>query len=446
MPSTNFQDSQRTETAKLLEYGQTLFDLRRYKDAEATLRQALARDPNSWLGHYFLGAALLAQSDDKPEQAQAGLKEAKRTIALRPDHATGYFLLSWAYLCLGKPKDALDAAHQGMRIDPQEAWGYALVARAYRLERDWAKELQAAETGLKIEPDHTNLLNLRAEALIMLGRQADAAGAVEAALRSDPSSPMAHANQGWLALHHSDEKAALVHFREAMRLDPTSEAARMGLVQALHARSPLYRLLLKYFLWTRRATTGEFWSIRLMLYGVNTTLRVITRAFPPLLIITLPYFALYQIFTFFNWTGDAYFNLLLRLSHAGRLVLSKDEQAEASGCGFTGLLFLINAAALVAALVLRPGAWGLAWTFGLGALLSLGMLIPVAGIFKVDPSYRKRRGALVVLAALLGASAACGWGGSFVPTPWQAVPLVLFLIGWVIYPWLAYVIISIQDS
>jgi tetratricopeptide (TPR) repeat protein len=410
MPPTSFQDYQETAASRLLAYGQSLFDLRRYKDAESTLRQALARDPQSWVGHYFLGAALLAQSDGRPEKAREGLSEARRTIALRPDNETGYFLLSWAHLCLNKPKDALDAAHQGMRIDPQEAWGYSLVGRAYRLERDWDKELQAVETGLKIEPDHTTLLNLRAEALIMLGRKEEAPAAVEAALRSDPASPMAHANSGWLALYQGDEKEALARFREAMRLDPTSEAARMGLVQALHARSPFYRLLLGYFLWTRRATTGEFWAVIALLSGINTTLRVMTRAFPPLLILTLPYFALYQIFTFFTWTGDA----------------------------------LINVAALAAALALRPGAWGLAWAFGLGALLSLGMLIPVAGIFKVDPSYRKRRGALVALAALLGASAACGWGGSFSLAPWHGVAVAVFLAGWVIYPWAANLIISME--
>src|SRR5512138_536399 len=100
--TTSFQDTQRSETAKLLEYGRSLFDLRRYKDAESTLRQALARDPQSWTGHYLLGSSLLAQADDRPEKAQEGLKEARRVIALRPDNEYGYFVLAWAHLCLGK--------------------------------------------------------------------------------------------------------------------------------------------------------------------------------------------------------------------------------------------------------------------------------------------------------------------------------------------------------
>ncbi len=440
-----FQNTQRSESAKLLQYGQSLFDLRRYKDAESTLRQALAHDPQSFLGHYFLGCALLAQSDDKPEKAREGLSEAKRAIALRPDSEDGYFLLAWAHLCLARPKDALDAAHHGMRINPQEAWGYSLVGQAYRMQRLWSKELEAAGAGLKIAPDHSTLLNLYAEALIMLERKDEARQAVEMALRADPSSPKAHANRGWLALYQGDEKEALRCFREAMRLDPTSEASRQGLVQALHARSPLYKLMQWYYLWTQRVTTGDFWTLIVILNGINTTLRVVSKAFPPLLIITIPYFALFQVFTFFTWTGDAFFTLLLRLSPTGRQVLTKDEKNEANGCGFTALLFLINLIAFIAALILRPGEPGLLWTFALGALLSFGMMIPTAGIFKVDPSYRKRRGALVVIAAMLGATAACAWGGSFSLQPWHGVAIFLFLVGWMIYPWAANLIISIQD-
>jgi tetratricopeptide (TPR) repeat protein len=445
MPPT-FQDNQSIEAARMLAYGKSLYDLHRYKDAEANLRQCLARDPRNWSGHYYLGASLLAQSESRLEKARDGLKEAQRAVALQPDTAAGYFLLSWAHLCCGKPKDALDAVHQGMRIDPQEPWGYSLAAMGYRSQRSWLKVLQAASTGLKIDPEYISLLNLSAEALVMLGRKEEARAAVMEALRCDPASPKAHANRGWLALYDGQEKEALFQFREAMRLDPTSESARAGLVQALHARNPLYRLLLGYFLWTRRVSTAEFWGAMALVTGFNTAVRVMVRAFPPLLIIALPYFALYQVFTFFTWTGDAFFNLLLRLSPSGRLVLSKDEQAAGMGCGFTGILFLINITALITALLLRPGSWSLAWAFLLGALLSVGMMIPVAGIYKADPFARSRRAVLAVLAVLLGASAACAWGASLALSPWQILPLALFLTGWMVYPWVANLILSIQED
>ncbi len=77
-------------TARLLEYGRSLYELRRYPEAEAQLRKYLARDPQSWAGHYYLGAAMLAQAGAKPEKIKDGLKEAQRTIALRPEGELGF--------------------------------------------------------------------------------------------------------------------------------------------------------------------------------------------------------------------------------------------------------------------------------------------------------------------------------------------------------------------
>lgn len=433
------------ETGKLLEYGRSLYDLRRYAEAETTIRKFLARDPQSWLGHYYLSASLLAQSDDKSDKIDEGLKEAKKTIALRPDWEGGYFLLAWAHLCRRKPTEALEAAHQGLRFDPEGAWGYSLSAQAHAIRREWAKMLLAAQTGLRHSPDHTKLLNLQAEALIMLDRKAEARQAVEMALRSDPSSSYAHCNRGWLALFDSKPVEALPHFREAMRLDPTSESARQGLLQSLHARNPLYRLMLAYFLWTSRLTHSELWASIFILSGVNRVLRIAVRAFPPLAIIVFPYFILYMLFSFFTWVSEPLFNLLLRLSPTGRLILTQDESASATGCGFTGMLFLINVIALIAACIIHPWEFYYMWIFMLGAGLAFGMMVPVAGVFKVDPSRRKRRRTLVVLASLMGAMAACSWGGSFNLEPWHGVALLLFLIGWITYPWLANLIISIED-
>ena len=265
------------------------------------------------------------------------------------------------------------------------------------------------------------------------------------ALRSDPSSDEAHCNRGWLALYANEPAEALPHFREALRLDPTSESARQGLVQSLHARSPLYRWMLRYYLWTSRLTQTEFWGAMMLVSAINSALRAAARVFPPLLILLIPYFIFYMAFTFFSWISDSLFNLLLRLSPTGKLILSKDEAASAAGCGFTGMLFLINVCAFIAALFLRPGEFAFLWVFLVGAFLSAAMMIPVAGIFKIDPSRRKRRGTLVVLAALLGANAVCGWSGAFYQTPWQAVFLVLFVLGWLLYPWIANFVLLLED-
>ena len=49
-------------------------------------------------------------------------------------------------------------------------------------------------------------------------------------------------------MHAGDFRGALEHFREALRLNPSPEWARAGLVEALKARYPSAASL-RYFLW-----------------------------------------------------------------------------------------------------------------------------------------------------------------------------------------------------
>src|SRR6185295_5916341 len=66
---------------------------------------------------------------------------------------------------------------------------------------------------------------------------------------------------GWALLHAGDAKRALEHFREALRLDPELEFARAGVVEALKARNPIYRVMLLYFLWMARLSGRTRWGI-----------------------------------------------------------------------------------------------------------------------------------------------------------------------------------------
>ncbi|MDP8921430.1 MAG: tetratricopeptide repeat protein [Chloroflexota bacterium] len=52
---------------------------------------------------------------------------------------------------------------------------------------------------------------------------------MDRALMLAPEDGQTHANRGWLALRRGERALALAHLREALRLDPESEAARQGL-------------------------------------------------------------------------------------------------------------------------------------------------------------------------------------------------------------------------
>src|SRR5262249_2378545 len=147
--------------------------------------------------------------------------------------------------------------------------------------------LEAAERGLNAEAGHTGCANLRAMALNQLGRGAEAGRALHDALAQDPENAVTHANQGWTALQTGDAKKALEHFREALRLDPTNDWAKSGMVESLKAQYFVYRLMLKYqFYMSRLSGRRQWWT----LIGIYVVARIIPFMFIP-----------YLLFVFISW-------------------------------------------------------------------------------------------------------------------------------------------------
>ena len=58
-------------------------------------------------------------------------------------------------------------------------------------------------------------------------------------LSLDAEDATSHANLGWTLLHQGNLKKAEEHFREALRLDPELELARLGAIETLKSKVPV---------------------------------------------------------------------------------------------------------------------------------------------------------------------------------------------------------------
>ena len=177
-------------------------------------------------------------------------------------------------------------------------------------------------------------------ALVKLGRRQEAGHTIEAALARDPDNAVTHANQGWTLLEANDPAKALEHFREALRIDPTSEWARLGIVEALKARHFVYRTMLKYFLWMAKLSGKMQWGVVIGGYVLFQMLRGWANANPEFAPFVWPCWAYTSPLCYLTWIAMPLFNLLLRLNKFGRLALS-DEQIRASNWIGGCLLFVI---------------------------------------------------------------------------------------------------------
>ena len=321
-----------------LQRGMMLFGQGRHDLADREFRRELSEDPDSVLAHAFLALCLLSQS--KHDDA---LREADEAIRIAPDLAFCHFARGHALLAMTRYRDAEASAAQAVELDPDDADFRSLKANIALARRRWTEALEFADQGLALEPDHSSCLNARAMALTQLGRRDEANHTLGSALADDPDDAFTHANQGWLELHRGDHVRALDHFREALRLDPTMDWARQGIVEALKARHLIYRLMLRFSLWLGRQSQKAQWAFLLAFMFGRRILSEIAQSFPTAKPFIQPILLLSFAFLMLTWVASPLFNMLLRFNRFGRLALS-DEQRTAStwigGCAVVAMVCL----------------------------------------------------------------------------------------------------------
>jgi hypothetical protein len=288
-----------------------------------------------------------------------------------------------------------------------------------------------AEEGLALDPEHAGCTNLRAMALVKLGRTAEAGDTIDAALARVPETSATHANRGWTLLEQGKADAALGHFREALRLDPENEWARRGIVEALKAHNPVYAVMLRYFLWMSRLSRGAQWGVIVGGYFLNRMLTGAAAGNPDLAPWVLPFRIVYVAFVLLTWTAEPLFNLLLRLNRFGRLALSREQIVESNWIGGVILLALLSLGACV--------VQGFDSPFLMAAMVFGFLIIPVAGTFKTSLGWPRNVmwAYTVVLAALGLVSLFTAFATSAGRQSGEWAFFGLFMLGVIVAPWLA---------
>ena len=374
---------------KHFQHAIVLLEQQRYEQAEQKLRQALAADPGHGLAH-----ALLAECLCERERLSEATDEAYHAVRLDPGLAAAHAVLARVLHERNYLDEAEAAIAEALRLEPDNANHFARVAGIKMSQRDWPAALAAAEQGLEHDSEHVNCNNYRAMALVQLGRRGEAGQTLEAALARDPEDAFTHANRGWSLLHERKYKEAMGHFREALRLEPGLDYARAGIVEAMKARTGIYALMLRYFLWMNRLSQKAQWAVILGALIGNRLLGVLAKEKPELSPWILPIQIAYVVFALMTWLAMPLFNLLLRLNRFGRYSLSRDQTIASNWVG--GLL--------LCALVCL-GIWlGTDSSLALIGAASFGMiLLPVCGVFSCPSGWPR-----VAMACYAGAVAVLG--------------------------------------
>lgn len=341
----------------------------RYDLAEAGLRKALACDPDDPEAHALLGLTLSERN--KPTKA---VHSCRRAVELGPARSFAHYALAAVLHDQDRIKEALEAVGEAIRLDPHDADCHVLRGNILLLLRNSREAMAAAEEALKIDPEHVGAANCRARVLTSMGRRREAIEMIQAALERDPENAETHANLGWSRLHEGNAQAAVNHFREALRLDPSSEWARAGVVEALKARNILYRLLLKFALWTSRLSKPAVWAVFIGMFVTYQTIKMLAQQYPQWRPWLLPILIPYGAFLLMTWLAEPIFNYLLLFDPLGRHALPEEHREPFRA--IVPIVFLAFVVASVGALlIVIDNVWG--WSFLAVAAVLVAMCLPV---------------------------------------------------------------------
>ena len=380
----------------------------------AELMQVLAEAPD------HVGAlSMLALSLLESEKHDEALQHAMHAIGAAPDEPLPHYALARVYLATEQYAKGHETADRVIQLAPEWVAARAVKASLFLKQSKWTEVVRYAEEGLQFEPEHEWCLNLRSMALTQLRRHEEADESVLSTLQANPENALAHANRGWSLMHRGEHTGAAEHFREALRLEPDLEWARVGMLEALKAKNVFYRNMLRGLLWLG---TLEAHVQVVMMVGAFIGYRFISglnRSNPELAPVLVPLMFAYFVLVYVTWAYRPISNTALLLHPMGRLALTRREKL---GALLTTGLF---AGALPAAV--------LGWLQASSSLLLTGValalvVIPVA----VTSELSSRRGHLLgtaFCAVLLGSGLGLAWGPAALGSLFLAVWMIS-VIGW----------------
>ncbi|MBX9627362.1 MAG: tetratricopeptide repeat protein [Gemmataceae bacterium] len=224
-----------------------LLGLRRFAAAEATAREAIARNPECGSGYTHLARALLARNrgDEAVEAAREGAR-------LAPQDAWAVGTLACALNWFNRPKDALDPARRAVQLDPTYAWAYAMLANVLANLNHFEEAREAAVDGLRHDAENESLFRWKGWADYNLGRLDEARATAEAGVRLHPNSHLllnllgrvdwARAEQARGRRRLSLHRTADVALAAAARLDPAQPSYQSNRRDnAVSARTYVFR-------------------------------------------------------------------------------------------------------------------------------------------------------------------------------------------------------------
>ncbi len=209
-------------------FGKTLLQLKRAREACEALERAAALDPDYADAYNELGLA----------RAEAGSLEAaeaafRKALSLQADYWEAHNNLGLLLHRLGRDEEATQSLRRALKIEPRSPEVLRNLGLVLRAQRRAAEAVEAYRSALALSPEDPALLTNLGNALRDLSRNEEAVACFRDALAVAPNYADAYYNWGSLHLRADRFQEAADKFRSALGIDPHLAEAENGLAAAL---------------------------------------------------------------------------------------------------------------------------------------------------------------------------------------------------------------------
>jgi tetratricopeptide (TPR) repeat protein len=171
------------------------------KAALAELDQAYQLDAKN--GDVLLLRAVVHQALGQKEQA---LADSAKVLELEPDSSTAVRLHAELLADFGKPAEAVAELEKYRLTQPHDTLALMHLASLYSGQQKYTEAIQCLADVLTVDPDQWMALRGRGDALLNLGKHAEAVADYNKAMKLHPKDPGILNNLAWVLATSPDEK------------------------------------------------------------------------------------------------------------------------------------------------------------------------------------------------------------------------------------------------
>ena len=214
--------------------GFVLSEKKQYREAEQSLRQALASDSGNADAHYLLGTIAKYRNDPR-----GSIEHFTRALEGKPDFEFAYRELSIALFQGGEIQQAKDVLGKALSVYPESAEFQLNLGNLLSHEKDYDKAIACFEKALALQPGSAEYHKNLADVLRKRNRLEEAVASYQKALWFEPNLVDAHVGLGSVMQSEGKLDQATACYERAVALKPECAAAQVGLgnVEESHGRT-----------------------------------------------------------------------------------------------------------------------------------------------------------------------------------------------------------------